>query len=97
MNFAALRRHLGRPRADALVLDVAARIAELLPDVRILTAGRALIEIGFERETVETGAADIDRLREALADDGADFLHLSLWNASKPTAKRPDIHPIHPP
>lgn len=67
VNFAALRRHLGRPRADALILDVGARIAELLPDVRILTAGRALIEIGFERETPETGAADIDRLRKALA------------------------------
>jgi EAL domain-containing protein (putative c-di-GMP-specific phosphodiesterase class I) len=67
VNFATLRRHLGRPRADALVLDVAARIAELLPDVRILTAGRALIEIGFEREMPEMGAADIDRLRKALA------------------------------
>src|SRR5687768_15231078 len=63
VNFATLRRHLGRPRADALVLDVAARITELLPDVRILTAGRALIEIGFERESPEAGAADIDRLR----------------------------------
>ncbi|MDV3457483.1 bifunctional diguanylate cyclase/phosphodiesterase [Sphingomonas sp. HF-S4] len=67
LNFATLRRHLGRPRADALVLDIAARIAELMPDVRILTAGRALIEIGFERESAEAGAADIDRLRKALA------------------------------
>jgi diguanylate cyclase len=67
VNFATLRRHLGRPRADALVLDVAARIAELLPDVRILTAGRALIEIGFERESPEAGVADIDRLRKVLA------------------------------
>ena len=67
LNFATLRRHLGRPRADALVLDVAARVAEVLPDVRILTAGRALIEIGFEREAPEAGAADIDRLRKALA------------------------------
>lgn len=67
LNFATLRRHLGRPRADALILDVAARIAEVLPDVRILTAGRALIEIGFERDAPEAGAADIDRLRKALA------------------------------
>ena len=29
-----------------------------------------------------------------LADDGADFIHASLWNASKPTHKRPDEHPI---
>ena len=67
VNFAMLRRHLGRPRADALVLDVAERIAKLLPDVRILTAGRALIEISFEREAPEAGAADIDRLRKILA------------------------------
>ncbi len=67
VNFATLRRHLGRPRADALVLDVGERIAALLPEVRILTAGRALIEIAFEREKPEMGVADIERLREALA------------------------------
>lgn len=77
VNFAALRRHLGRPRADALVLDVAARISNLLPDVQILTAGRALIEVAFAREAPEAGAADVERLREALAQpfdlDGESF------------------------
>ena len=29
-----------------------------------------------------------------LADDGVDFLHLSLWNAANPTQKRPDAHPV---
>jgi 2,4-dienoyl-CoA reductase-like NADH-dependent reductase (Old Yellow Enzyme family) len=29
-----------------------------------------------------------------LCDDGADFIHASLWNATKPTHKRPDEHPI---
>jgi 2,4-dienoyl-CoA reductase-like NADH-dependent reductase (Old Yellow Enzyme family) len=29
-----------------------------------------------------------------LVDDGADFLHLSLWDASKNSQKRPDQHPI---
>jgi 2,4-dienoyl-CoA reductase-like NADH-dependent reductase (Old Yellow Enzyme family) len=29
-----------------------------------------------------------------LASDGADFLHLSLWTASRPTKKRPDAHPL---
>ncbi|TGX50468.1 GGDEF domain-containing protein [Sphingomonas gei] len=67
VNFATLRRHLGRPRADTLILDVGARIAALLPEVRILTAGRALVEIAFEREKPEMGAADIERLRLALA------------------------------
>jgi EAL domain-containing protein (putative c-di-GMP-specific phosphodiesterase class I)/GGDEF domain-containing protein len=64
-NFATLRRHLGRPRADALVLDIAGRITDLCPDVRIVTAGRALVEIAFECETPEVAAAEIDRLRKA--------------------------------
>ncbi len=29
-----------------------------------------------------------------LADDGADFVHLSLWDAAANTRKRPDEHPI---
>jgi 2,4-dienoyl-CoA reductase-like NADH-dependent reductase (Old Yellow Enzyme family) len=29
-----------------------------------------------------------------LSDDGADFIHLSLWDAAKNTAKRPAEHPI---
>jgi 2,4-dienoyl-CoA reductase-like NADH-dependent reductase (Old Yellow Enzyme family) len=34
------------------------------------------------------------QLSRSLADDGIDFLHLSLWTTSKNTAKRPDQHPI---
>jgi len=29
-----------------------------------------------------------------LVDDGADFLHLSLWDASKSSRKRPEAHPL---
>lgn len=29
-----------------------------------------------------------------LAEDGADFVHVSLWDASRNTAKRPDAHPV---
>ncbi|HWN85901.1 MAG TPA: NADH:flavin oxidoreductase [Vicinamibacterales bacterium] len=29
-----------------------------------------------------------------LADDGADFIHLSLWRALEPTTKRPGEHPL---
>lgn len=64
-NFATLRRHLGRPRADSLVFDVARRITDIFPDVRISPAGRAIVEIAFERESPEHAAADIDRLRKA--------------------------------
>lgn len=64
-NFAMLRRHLGRPRADNLVFDVAHRVNALFPDMRIATVGRALVEVTFERDTPEAAAADIDRLRKA--------------------------------
>ena len=59
INFAPLRRHLGAPRADCLVLDVADRIAEHLPDARLAVVGRTTIEIAFEGETT-------NRLQSAL-------------------------------
>jgi diguanylate cyclase len=65
-NFAMLRRHLGRPRADALARDVAARIVALCPDARIVGAGRNTIELAFESGTAEAASADVDRLREML-------------------------------
>jgi EAL domain-containing protein (putative c-di-GMP-specific phosphodiesterase class I) len=65
MNFAALRRHLGRPRADLLAADVALRVVEHCPDARIVSAGRNLIEIAFERDTAAAAAAEVERLREA--------------------------------
>jgi EAL domain-containing protein (putative c-di-GMP-specific phosphodiesterase class I)/GGDEF domain-containing protein len=64
-NFATLRRHLGRPRADALVLDVADTITRLCADVRIVTAGRALVEFEFECDTPEAAAAEVEKLRKA--------------------------------
>jgi 2,4-dienoyl-CoA reductase-like NADH-dependent reductase (Old Yellow Enzyme family) len=33
-------------------------------------------------------------LARGLADDGIDYLHLSLWTAANPTKKRPSEHPI---
>ncbi len=46
-NFAVLRRHLGRPRADTLIIDVSIRIADLLPEARAVVAGRNLVEVAF--------------------------------------------------
>ena len=34
------------------------------------------------------------QLARWLAEDGADFLHVSLWTSSKNTKKRPEAHPI---
>ncbi|WP_077228615.1 GGDEF domain-containing phosphodiesterase [Sphingomonas hengshuiensis] len=63
-NFATLRRHLGRPRADSLGVDVADRILSLCEGTRIVSAGRALVEIAFERENPLVAAAEVDRLRK---------------------------------
>ncbi len=62
-NFATLRRHLGRPRTDALIRDVAERIADLFPDMRIAIAGRATVELSFERESLQTAAEHVDAVR----------------------------------
>ncbi|WP_346246642.1 EAL domain-containing protein [Sphingomonas rustica] len=63
-NFAALRRHLGRPRTDALVRDVGDRIVELIRDARITVAARATVEISFERGSCDAAAADIEAIRQ---------------------------------
>lgn len=49
-NFAVLRRHLGRPRADTMIVDVATRIADALPDARVMVAGRDTAEVAFESD-----------------------------------------------
>ncbi|WP_082466347.1 EAL domain-containing protein [Sphingomonas sp. Leaf38] len=49
-NFSVLRRHLGRCRADMLIIDVAARVSAVLPDARVIVAGRDVVEIAFESE-----------------------------------------------
>lgn len=49
-NFASLRRHLGRARSARLWEDVAARLADVAPLVRVSAAGRNTIELGFEGE-----------------------------------------------
>ncbi|MEG3165376.1 EAL domain-containing protein [Sphingomonas sp. PB2P19] len=49
-NFAALRRHLGRQRADVIIGDISSRIRGALPDARTMVAGRNLIEIVFESD-----------------------------------------------
>ncbi|MEP7005632.1 MAG: EAL domain-containing protein [Sphingomonas bacterium] len=56
-NFSALRRHLGRSRANQLPIDVGARIHASLGDARISIVGRTLIEIAFEGDSLGDLAA----------------------------------------
>ncbi|WP_431469965.1 putative bifunctional diguanylate cyclase/phosphodiesterase [Sphingosinithalassobacter sp. LHW66-3] len=95
-NFSALRRHLGRARAEVLIRDVADRILALCPDVRLTVAGRALLEIGFERDAPEVAADEIDRLCAAFAEpldiDGEPHqLQLVFGIAAAPAAEEDDV------
>ncbi|GAA0299814.1 hypothetical protein GCM10009087_07040 [Sphingomonas oligophenolica] len=56
-NFAALRRSLGRARANRLPVDVSARINASLSGARIAAVGRTTIEIAFEGDTLTDLAA----------------------------------------
>ncbi|MET0307841.1 MAG: GGDEF domain-containing phosphodiesterase [Sphingomonas sp.] len=95
-NFATLRRHLGRPRADALVLDVGHVVLDLCPDARIVTAGRALVEFAFECDTPEAAAAEIEKLRKAFLNpldlEGERYqLQMHFGVAAAPAEDRDDV------
>ena len=75
-NFTALRRRLGRTRADRLVLDVAARIGQVLPDARLAVVGRTLVEVAFEGDDRATLDRALKALEAAFA-TSADFEHES--------------------
>lgn len=49
-NFGDLRRHLGRSRADRLVVDVATRIGQVLPTARLAVIGQTLVELSFDAD-----------------------------------------------
>lgn len=65
-NFAALRRHLGAPRADRLVLDVADRLSLRLPSLRIGIVGRRLVELSFEGISIAEADCQAVAVRAAL-------------------------------
>ncbi len=89
------------PRDDGWGGDLVGRARLIREVARAVRArvGRGFA-VGVRLSLEDWGQArglDLDetlQLVRWLADDGCDFLHLSLWNAAKPTAKRPDEHPI---
>lgn len=86
VNFQSLRRHLGRPRADTLVQDIADRIAERESDIRLSVAGRSLLELSYETETIEESTAIIQGLcrsfSRALDLDGERHLVQLRWGVA---------------
>ena len=70
-NFAALRRHLGRARADQLIRDVCRLIEAALPRVRASVVGRSVVEIaqgGEPREELDMLVGALTNLFEAPLD-----------------------------
>ena len=64
-NFAALRRDVGIARAHRLCDDIADLLRGALPEARVATAGRSLLEIDFEGRTPEALDDALDRARLA--------------------------------
>lgn len=95
-NFATLRRHLGRPRADALGMEVADSILSRCNGARIVTVGRAIVEIAFERESHDAAAADLERLRSLFLEpvdiDGEGYpLQVHFGAAAAPAGDCDDV------
>ncbi|WP_229726923.1 EAL domain-containing protein [Sphingomonas alpina] len=63
-NFAALRRHLGRGRADRLAFDISSQVASILGGVRVSVVGRSIVEFGFEGDVI----ADLERALASLSE-----------------------------
>jgi len=64
-NFAGLRRHLGRPRADRLVLDLFDRASDHVPGIRSVGAGRTIAEFEIGATDLATIEAMVELLRTA--------------------------------
>jgi 2,4-dienoyl-CoA reductase-like NADH-dependent reductase (Old Yellow Enzyme family) len=89
------------PRDDGWGGDLAGRARLLRECTR---AVRAAVPDGFAvgvrlspEDFGQARGLDLDESLEVaawLAQDGVDFLHLSLWDAEKNTHKRPEAHPV---
>lgn len=92
-----LSQFLSRTMNPRPFAERAALIREATRAVRVRTSPRFCVGVRLSLE--DRGYAkglDLDESLQAaawLAEDGADFIHASLWDASKPTAKRPAEHP----
>ncbi|MDC0669317.1 NADH:flavin oxidoreductase [Nannocystis radixulma] len=74
-----------------LIRTIARRVRAATPAGFVLGVRISPENFGYSR------GIDLDeslQLAAWLAEDGVDFLHVSLWDVFKNTAKRPDQHPI---
>ncbi|MCY1071565.1 NADH:flavin oxidoreductase [Nannocystis sp. RBIL2] len=74
-----------------LIRTIARRVRAATPADFLVGARISPEDFGYAR------GLDLDeslQLAAWLAEDGVDFLHVSLWDSKKNTAKRPDQHPV---
>ena len=73
-------------------------LREVLRVVRAAVPAKFVVGVRISPEDFgQSVGLDLDeslQLASWLCDDGADFIHVSLWNASRMTTKRPTEHPI---
>lgn len=88
-------------RDDAWGGDLAGRarlIRESLRAVRAATGPGFVVGVRLSPEDMgQAKGLDLDESLQVaawLAEDGADFIHLSLWDCKKSTQKRPEAHPL---
>jgi len=89
------------PRSDGWGGDLAGRarlVREVLRACRRRCSPRFAIGVRLSLEDFGNARGmDLDdnlQVARWLADDGADFLHASLWDVTRPSAKYPDRHPV---
>jgi diguanylate cyclase len=95
-NFASLRRHVGRARADELARALATRIRRAVPHASAHPAGRALVEVTLEGDSAadfEQALATIAALFSEPVDiDGELYpLELLLGAAATPLAETEEV------
>ncbi|MGI4733280.1 MAG: EAL domain-containing protein [Janthinobacterium lividum] len=71
-NFAELRRHVGKARADRLAVDVAERIERFLAPPGQAHVGRSLVEVELLGRSIDDAGAALDRIA-ALFGDAVDI------------------------
>jgi 2,4-dienoyl-CoA reductase-like NADH-dependent reductase (Old Yellow Enzyme family) len=73
-------------------------IREVMRAVSAAVARKFLVGVRLSPEDFGNAKGlDLDESIEVakwLCDDGADFVHISLWDASRNTTKRPDVHAL---
>jgi len=89
------------PRTDGWGGDLAGRarlVREVLRACRARCSPRFAIGVRLSLEDFgQARGMDLDdnlQVARWLADDGADFIHVSLWDTTRNTAKYPDRHPL---